>query len=156
MFTTARTEFYGGRSVGGVKTKRFYFTVSLKIWNVFRCKETLHNYFSPIDLLTIILTEVYHRLTWCVARAVPSVAVFNRSFKQWIEVTRAPCEREDIFCGSVDYMVSEKYPAEEERPMRPERMISMNQATLTDAIAVIPGLIEENFTALFASNAKLE
>lgn len=53
-------------------------------------------------------------------------------------------------------MVSEKYPAEEERPIRPEEMVIMNKSTLTDAIAGILGLIEDNLNSLLASNAKME
>lgn len=61
---------------------------------------------------------------------------------------RASYKGEDTLGASADHLVSEEHPAEDERPIRVERVVPIAQAALRDAISGIPWLIEDAETAL--------
>lgn len=56
------------------------------------------------------------------------------------EAIRASYERKAL-TAFADHVVSKKQPNEEEKPMRTERMVTVSQEKLRNAIAGIPGLI---------------
>lgn len=66
--------------------------------------------------------------------------------------TRAFSDGEDALGTHPDYILSEEHPAEEDRAMRAERVVTVSQAASSVAIAGIRGLVEAGVTALVTTN----
>lgn len=64
------------------------------------------------------------------------------------EVIRASSERENALGALADHVVSTEHPADVEHPIQVERPVFVNQATSSDAIAGISGLIEYAVSAM--------
>lgn len=86
-------------------------------------------------------------------RCVTSLEVKN---PENIRLIRTLSNREGIIYILVDNAIYEKRPSDDEHPKRAQRTEDVSQAILTDAIARMPGLIEDTVTALFRKKAAMK
>lgn len=67
---------------------------------------------------------------------------------------RPSSEQEDNPGAFVDHVLCEEHTAEEEQPIRAERVVLVRQTTLRDAIVGILGLMEDAVTAFVSTESQ--